>query len=83
MALVLSGVALAGLMTAASAFLGARIATKPPRETPVQLIPERLTGSRTTRGVGGLRQLIVLPQGLAPGSCPIGTGRNQTCLTME
>ena len=82
-ALILSGIALAGVMAAFSAFLGAKVATLPPPEPPIQLIPEQLTGSRTIRGVGGLGQVILLPPGLSPASCPIGVGTNRTCLTME
>jgi len=82
-ALILSGIALAGLMAAFSAFLGAKVATLPPPEPQIQLIPEQLTGSRTIRGVGGLGQVILLPPGLSPTSCPIGAGTNRTCLTME
>lgn len=81
--LVLSGIALAGVMAAASAYLGAKVATMPPPKPTMQLIPEQLTGSRTIRGVGGLGQMIVLPPGLLPARCPIGTGTNRTCLKME
>ena len=82
-ALVLSGIALAELMAAFSAFLGAKVATLPPPEPPIQLIPDQLTDSRTIRGVGGLGEVIALPPGLSPASCPIGAGTNRTCLTME
>lgn len=81
--LVLSGIALAGLMAAFSAFLGVKVAMLPPPEPPIQLIPEKLMGSRTIRGVGGLGQMIVLPPGVSPARCPIGTGTNRTCLKLE
>ncbi|WP_252729546.1 hypothetical protein [Pacificibacter marinus] len=81
--LVLFGVTLAGVTTAATAFLGAKTATTRPPEPSTQLIPEQLTGSRITRGVGGLGQVIVMPLGLVPARCPIGTGTNRTCLKME
>lgn len=81
--LVLSGIALAGVMAAASAYLGAKVATMHPPKPTMRLIPEQLTGSRTIRGVGGLGQMIVLPPGLLPARCPIGTGANRTCLKME
>lgn len=82
-ALILSGITLAGVMAAFSAFLGAKAATLRPPEPPIQLIPEQLTGSRTIRGVGGLGQMIVLAPGLSPASCPIGAGPNRICLKME